>query len=203
MLLDHDRATDAGAPPEAEERPKWPARTCHGLAFDRGADVVPDPHGHAEAARQSLAERKRLRPVRQIACVGDRAGRFVDAAGGADADPRERVGCDLGRLRRLLERLGDRADDLRGTAVGRRRPPRLTDDGIALVDDDGLDLGAAEVDAASHGRFLAFDRQPPAVDQELESVRSLPLRRDAWRRRRAADRSNDRGRREKSAPVCA
>src|SRR6266487_436929 len=56
---------------------------------------------------------------------------------------------------RFVQRLGGRVGDGRGAAVPRRGPTRLTGDGIALVDDDGLDLGAAEVDATSHGGFLA------------------------------------------------
>src|SRR6188472_4209113 len=71
MFLDHDRAADTGSPPEPEERPERPAGAQDGLAIGRRADVVPDPHGHAEAARQRLAERERVRPVRQIARVGN------------------------------------------------------------------------------------------------------------------------------------
>src|SRR6266513_995142 len=174
VLLDHDRAADTGSPPEPEERPERPARAEHGLAFDRRADVVPDPHGHAEAARQRLAEWERVRPVRQIARVGNRARRLVDGARGADADACERGGGASGLLGRLLERLGDRVGNVRGAAVPRRGPTRLTGDGIALVDDDGLDLGAAEVDATSHGGFLAPASptiQPTAgVETEVEEV---------------------------------
>jgi hypothetical protein len=155
VFLDHDRSAHAGAPPQPEERSERPACTENGLAFDRRADVVPDPDGQAEPARQCLGKRERLNPVWEIACVGDGAVRLVDDPRRADPDTRQRARLDSGPLRRLLQCFCDRSGDIRRATVPRRRPASLAGDRVVVVGDDRLDLGAAEVDAASHGRFLS------------------------------------------------
>src|SRR5262249_4004381 len=40
LAVDHEAAADSRAPPQAEERPRVPARALQGLAVERHADVV-------------------------------------------------------------------------------------------------------------------------------------------------------------------
>src|SRR5262249_27980697 len=156
VFLDHDRATDASSPPEAEKRPQGPAGAQHCFPLDGGADVVPDPDRDPEAARKRLGEPKPVHPARKVACV--RAGSVclaADARGPAPA-PRQLADLAPGRVRGSLQCLCHRGRALRGAAALRGRPTRLSRDRVALVGDDGLDLRATEVDAASHEMTLSI-----------------------------------------------
>ena len=62
--------------------------------------------------------------------------------------PARALGLELGRLRRLPHRLRHLLGDVLGATAGGRRPACLAEHLPPAVDDDGLDLGATEVDAA-------------------------------------------------------
>ena len=75
LAVQDQPAADAGTPPDAEDRVELPAGAQLELALNRHLDVVAHPHRHAELVGQVLAEREGAGPARQVAGVGDDAGR--------------------------------------------------------------------------------------------------------------------------------
>src|ERR1022692_1350948 len=78
LAVDHDRAADAGAPPDAEERAIRPPRAEEPLGFDGDADVVAERDADTELLAQRGGQRKRAGPVRQIPRAGDGSRGAVD-----------------------------------------------------------------------------------------------------------------------------
>ena len=64
-------------------------------------------------------------------------------------------GLDSAAARRVAQRRLHLGRDIRRAAARRRRPPRRAEHAVILVDDHGLDLRAAEVDAADGHRAIA------------------------------------------------
>ncbi len=78
---------------------------------------------------------------------------------------------------RLAQRGDDRRRDVGGAARRRRRAARLPEHGVLLVDHDGLDLRAAEVDAAAqHRASLASCAARSAAEDRAEQVALEGLR---------------------------
>jgi hypothetical protein len=148
----HEAAADASPPEDPEQALELPAGAEVELGFGRDLDVVADPDLGPQLLLQLCGEREAAFPVGQVFRRGDDAGLLVGVAGRADADPGKLAALDPGFLRRVLERRGHRRRNVLGSAAGRRRPPRLPDHVATAVDDRGLDLGAAEVDAATQVR---------------------------------------------------
>src|SRR5262249_20632348 len=122
------------------------------LRLDGDTDVVPEPGGHAELARDRGRERKRLVETGDVRHLEHRAGDGVDAPGRADADRLELGRRNAGGRGGVAHRLAEVADDLLGTAANRGISARVGNDPRAAIDDDGLDLRAAEVETSSHER---------------------------------------------------
>jgi hypothetical protein len=119
------------------------------LRFGRDLDVVADPHLGPELLLQRLGEPEGPFPAGQVAGGADGPGLLVDVAGRAHADPFEVGRLDAGRLRGLDHRLRHRRGDVGGTAFRRRRLAGFALHRAVGVDHRGLDLGAAEIDAAA------------------------------------------------------
>ena len=95
LPVEHDRATDARAPPHREERGQFAARAELDLRARGGFDVVRDLHRLADQALELLRERERVLPAaREVRGLRDRAGFLVDRPRRADADPGQ-VTCRL------------------------------------------------------------------------------------------------------------
>ena len=75
----------------------------------------------------------------------------------ANTDAHQGVGLVPRAARRLPEALGRGGGDRRGPALAGGLGASLSEHGVGLVDDNGLDLRAAEVDAAAHDQ--AFGAQ--------------------------------------------
>src|SRR6185312_7258144 len=81
----------------------------------------------------------------------------------ADADPPHRCGLEPRRGGRLAQRSGDRLRDVLGPTRRRCRVARGAEYLAALLDDDSLDLGAAEVDAAVANHVAMIAAAPDAA----------------------------------------
>ena len=131
------------------------------LGVGRDLDVVADPDRRCRASSsQCLGRAGSCRPSRAgCGAAGDGAGLLVGVARRADADAGQRR-----RSRRPAASAASRSaaaiavGDVRRAAAGRRRVARFAEHLAVGVDDRGLDLGAAEVDAAAQ-LTLARDQQ--------------------------------------------
>ena len=99
---------------------------------------------------ESFAEREAALPAGQVLALRDDAGLLVGVAGGADADALPgRAGSTPAASAASRSASAISRGDVGRAALGRRRVPRFAEDLALGVDDRGLDLGAAEVDAAA------------------------------------------------------
>ena len=155
LAVEDQPAADAGAPEDADQAVELAPGAEVELGFGRDLDVVADPDLGPQAFFECLAEREAALPVGQVAGAGDDAGLLVGVAGGADPDALAASAVSTPAASAASRSASAIAAATScGPAAGRRRPPRFALDLARGVDDRGLDLGAAEVDAAaqvSHG----------------------------------------------------
>ena len=117
---------------------------------------LPSQTGAPHASSSARAQVEGAAPAGQVHRARDGARVVVDLARRADADARERGGLDAAPRGRVAQRAGDLGRDV-GRAAGRgRRAARLAGDLAGLVDDDRLDLGAAEIDAAGVSMWKVY-----------------------------------------------
>ena len=90
------------------------------------------------------------------------------APGGADADPCQLARLDAGRITHLLQSCGERRDDGVGVALRGGGLLRVGHDAAAAVEQDGLDLGAAEIEAADKAAAAASGTHGPIVPHRLD-----------------------------------
>src|SRR6185312_14634064 len=189
-LVAEDQPTaDAGDPEDADQAVIALARAEVELGFGRDLDVVADPHRGPKFLLQRRAVREAALPAGEVAGAADDAGLLVGVAGRADPDPLQVGALDPGVLGRRGQRVGHRRGDVGGPAFGRRRSPCFALDRPVRVDHSGLDLGAAEVDAAAqvahrrevyvdgpktclYGRFSAHQHEVPWAD-DADGVEDL------------------------------
>ena len=88
-------------------------------------------------------------PAGKVLGARDDAGLLVGVAGRPDPDAGQLRRIDAALLGGLPQARRHLGGDVLGPALGRRRAPRLAEHLVARVDDDGLDLRPAEVDAAA------------------------------------------------------
>ena len=132
------------------------------LGFGGDLDVVADPHLGAEGVVQGFAEREAALPAGQVLGRGDDAGLLVGVAGRADPDADQVLGLArpaasaASRIAAAIASATSAGPPLVG--VGWRASPST----FALgVDDRGLDLGPAEVDAAAQAAVAGLIRRDP------------------------------------------
>ena len=157
LAVEHEAAADAGAPEDAEDGVELAGGAELELRVGRDLDVVAELHGRADPSAEVLAEREGAFPAGQVARAGDGPVVLVDGAGRADADPGQLGGLDAGGLRGVAQRARHRLRDVGGPALRGRGLAVLAEHLAVVVDDDSLDLRAAEVDAAAHAQ--AFGAQ--------------------------------------------
>ena len=148
LAVEHDPAADAGAPEDAQQRASgWPAPSWTSASWR--PDVVAEQAGAPSASLSSAppsgnapSQPGRLRAPR------DGAGRARRRRPASRRRRRELVArCPPpGGLRIVAARV---SDVLR--AARRRRVARLAEDGVLLVDDDGLHLRPAQIHACPDG----------------------------------------------------
>ena len=140
---------DPGSPEDPDQGRELAPGAEVELGFGRDLDVVADPHRGTELVFERRPEREAAVPAGQVLGRGDDAGLLVGVAGRADPDPGQVLAAHSGGLGRLPHRRRHLPGDVRRAAAGRGRVPRFAEDLALGVDDRGLDLGPAEVDAAA------------------------------------------------------
>ncbi len=170
LAVEDQPAADSGAPPDAEDRVELLRRPELELALNGDLDVVADRDRDAQLVAEVLPEREGAVPAGQVAGVGDDAGLLVGVARRADSGPSEVPSSQARLRRRLAQGRCDLLRDVLGPAGRRCRAPGLAEDLVLGVDDDRLDLGAAQVDAPA-GRLRGagahaqtIRRRPVATD---------------------------------------
>ena len=157
------------------------------LGLGRHLNVVADLDRGAELLCEPGPELERARPSRAGSLPGKRSRCARSTSPGEPTPTAARaLGLEVRRLRRLPHRLRHLLGDVLGATAGGRRPACLPEHLPPAVDDDGLDLGAAEVDAApgDHALML-FGRAGPG---SAESGRWWSCHGRARARRRPAAR---------------
>src|SRR4051812_40101745 len=157
LAAEHEAAADAGAPEDAEDGVELAGGAELELGVGRHLHVVAEPHGRADPSSEVLAQREGAFPAGQVARAGDGPVVLVDRARRADPDAGQLGGLDAGGLRGLAQRARHRLRDVSRAALGRGGLAVLAQHLAVVVDDDGLDLRAAEIDAAAHAQ--AFGAQ--------------------------------------------
>ena len=165
---------DARAPEDAEQRVIETASTEAELRVGRDLHVVAERDPTAERRFELLAEWIGPFPVGQVARARDIASH--DHARRSDANTGQLGGLGLGRLGRIAQCRLDLPRNVCGPTLGRCGASRRADDFVIVIDDHGLDLRAAEVDAAEALRHLRDDRRP-SLRARLEPAIRI------WRRR--------------------
>ena len=161
LAVEDQAAADAGAPEDAEQAVVLACGADLELGVGGEVDVVAERDGRAaELLLERLAQVERAGPLGEVHGAGDGALLVVDAAGRADADAGEvgRRSSPASSSDSSSTAAMPRGDRLRA-ALERRLVALGAEDLVvgALVHDRGLDLRAAEVDAAvdRHGWHLA------------------------------------------------
>ena len=151
LAVEHDAAADAGAPEDAEQRVVRRARRrARTRRRSRPGRRCRATTGAPQASSSALRRSKLPPQPGQVLGAGDGARVVVDLAGRADADAFERA-----TSRRRPRSAASRSAAAISAATSAGRPAsgsggatgRRTS--LAVVDDDRLDLGAAEIDAAA------------------------------------------------------
>ena len=147
--VQHEPAPDSGPPEDAEERPHAAPRAEPALGLRRDVDVVAEHHAHSEPLGDRGRERERLVQALDVRRQQHYPPLRVDASGRADPHADELTDAHSRLGRRLGDGDRDVARNVLRAASARRVSPRLADDLPGATGDDGLDLGAPEIDAAA------------------------------------------------------
>ena len=150
-------AADAGAPEHAEDRAVRLARAERELRVGRDLDVVAQPHLRAERVREHVAEGVGVEPVGQVA--GGRDGPARCRPPRRESPRRRRRGRSWtapASSAASANGVGHRGRHIGWAARGGGRRTRRAEHRSAVADDDRLDLGAAEVDAATNAHALSM-----------------------------------------------
>ncbi len=131
--------------PRIESRPRPAPRTYSAQVAT--STSLPTATLRAEGLREVRAEREALAPVGRFLAFETAPEPASISPGEPTPTPFRALVSVPARRGRLAQRRRHRVGDVLRAALVRGRAPRLTDDVVLLVDDDGLDLGAAEVDA--------------------------------------------------------
>ena len=156
LAVEDHAAADAGPPEHAEQRVD---RACPRRARTRprsppGRRCRRAPWCRARSDRAAASSNGSFQPGRL------RAFETVPASSSTSPGEPTPIPCSVagstpGGLRRAGHRVGHLLGDIGRSAVGRRRLARLAEHVVVAVDDDRLDLGAAEVDPAAQVAVLA------------------------------------------------
>ena len=173
LAVEHDPAADAGAPEDAEQRVVAAARAELASASVATWTSLPSATGVPRPRASCSASGKRPAQSGRLLRAGDRARvRRRPSPGEPTPTRAQRRRLQAGRRGGLAQRGGHRRGDVGRAAVvgvGRRACPSTV---WSLVDDDGLDLRAAEVDAAAgaRGRHHAATVSSRSTQRQMTST---------------------------------
>ena len=145
--VEHDAPADARAERDADQRRAAAAGAHARLCEREGPRIVDQPDRHAESFRQRLAQRVALPRPREIREEADGAVRVLVDARHADPRRRHRAGGLGGRA----PGQGEPVDHVLGPAFALGRQAAVGNRTAVAVEDDPLDVGAAEIESEVRG----------------------------------------------------
>jgi hypothetical protein len=146
LAADDDAAPDAGPQDDPEDDGRAGARPIRRLGDGKAIGIIGQAQRPAEGARQILVEGAAVEP----GGIGvlDQAGRGRDRSRHADSDE---AGAAARLALRLRHHLGDGCQGCL-VVLPRRGAPEAASGDALPVEGEGLDLGAAQIDADAHSR---------------------------------------------------
>ena len=183
LAVQNHSSANAGAPEDAKQRLVAAADAQPGFGFGRHLNVIAHRNRGAERLRQPTAELEGPLPPGKVAASVTVPVTWFTSPG--RADPHARQGARPRSRRRGRPHAGRRPSPRRRRAgrPGGSGAARLTEDVPLAVDDDRLDLGAAEVDAASDCGLSRAQERLPSVwgrDSRWDRGPAIDIRRVAW-----------------------